>query len=95
MFTVLLSYYAGEYAGFNEDQPTCRDNGKAVVIQQLKDKFGYRRLVHIGDGVTDLEACPPAVSLSPVFFTSIELDLICSGFCCCCMLLLMLFLLMP
>jgi len=55
--------YAGEYAGFNEDQPTCRDNGKAVVIQQLKDQFGYRRLVHIGDGVTDLEACPPAVSL--------------------------------
>ena len=53
----------GEYMGFDEEQPTCRDNGKAVVIQQLKDKFGYRRLVHIGDGVTDLEACPPAVRL--------------------------------
>jgi len=54
---------AGEYIGFDEEQPTCRDNGKAVVIQQLKDKFGYHRLVHIGDGVTDLEACPPAVRL--------------------------------
>ena len=53
----------GEYIGFDEEQPTCCDNGKAVVIQQLKDKFGYRRLVHIGDGVTDLEACPPAVRL--------------------------------
>ena len=56
-------YYAtGEYVGFNKEQPTCSDNGKAVVIQHLKDEFGYRRLVHIGDGVTDLEACPPAVS---------------------------------
>ena len=32
------------------------------MIQLLKDKHGYKNLVHIGDGATDLEACPPAVS---------------------------------
>jgi len=26
----------------------------------LKQKFGYTKLFMIGDGITDLEACPPA-----------------------------------
>jgi phosphoserine phosphatase len=56
----LLFYYNGDYAGFDERQATCEGDGKSMVIKQLKTKFGYRQLVHIGDGVTDLEACPPA-----------------------------------
>ena len=31
------------------------------MIQLLKDRGSYRRLVHIGDGATDMEAWPPAV----------------------------------
>ena len=30
------------------------------MIQSLKEKHGFRKLVMIGDGATDLEACPPA-----------------------------------
>jgi 2-hydroxy-3-keto-5-methylthiopentenyl-1-phosphate phosphatase len=58
-----IFYCQGNYAGFDEKQPTCNDNGKATVIQLLKDRHGYKRLIHIGDGVTDLDACPPAVRL--------------------------------
>ncbi|XP_060062955.1 phosphoserine phosphatase-like isoform X2 [Ylistrum balloti] len=56
----LKFYYHGDYAGFDEDQPTSESGGKKVVVQRLKDKFGYKNLVMIGDGATDMEACPPA-----------------------------------
>ena len=29
----------------------------------LKEKHGFKNVVMIGDGATDLEACPPAVSV--------------------------------
>lgn len=56
----LLFYFNGDFAGFDRSQPTCDGDGKARVILYLKKKYGYKRLVHIGDGATDLEACPPA-----------------------------------
>lgn len=56
----LRFFMNGEYAGFDETQPTSESGGKAAVIKRLKDKCGYRKLVMIGDGATDLEACPPA-----------------------------------
>jgi phosphoserine phosphatase len=34
-----------------------------VVAGLLKEKHGYKRLVMVGDGATDMEACPPAVSM--------------------------------
>lgn len=33
------------------------------MAQILKETRGYKNLVFIGDGATDLEASPPAVSL--------------------------------
>ncbi|KAK9874831.1 hypothetical protein WA026_005645 [Henosepilachna vigintioctopunctata] len=53
-------FFEGDYAGFDETQPTSRSGGKAEVIRLLKEKYGYQNLVMIGDGATDLEACPPA-----------------------------------
>lgn len=50
----------GSYSGFDEEQPTSSSGGKAIVIQKLKDSFGYSTVIMVGDGVTDLEACPPA-----------------------------------
>lgn len=55
-------HLTGSYAGFDESQLTCRQDGKARVIQHLKDKFGYETVVMVGDGATDLAARPPAVS---------------------------------
>ncbi|KAL1489653.1 hypothetical protein ABEB36_013597 [Hypothenemus hampei] len=56
----LKFYFTGEYAGFDTEQPTSQSGGKGVVIKQLKEKRGYKNLILIGDGVTDLEASPPA-----------------------------------
>uniref|UniRef100_S4NZL8 Phosphoserine phosphatase n=4 Tax=Pararge aegeria TaxID=116150 RepID=S4NZL8_9NEOP len=56
----LKFYFNGEYAGFDENEPTSRSGGKGLVIRRLKELHGYQRLVMIGDGATDAEACPPA-----------------------------------
>lgn len=50
----------GGYIGFSNDEPTSESYGKARVVQRLKNEFGYKTLVMIGDGMTDLEAYPPA-----------------------------------
>lgn len=50
----------GAYVGFDEDAFTSRSGGKAAALQHLKDHFGYSPLIMVGDGVTDLEARPPA-----------------------------------
>ncbi|XP_060865924.1 phosphoserine phosphatase [Metopolophium dirhodum] len=56
----LKFFLNGDYAGFDEKEPTSKNGGKAEVIQMLKEKYGYTKLFMIGDGITDLEACPPA-----------------------------------
>ncbi|XP_026290263.1 phosphoserine phosphatase [Frankliniella occidentalis] len=56
----LKFYYNGEYAGFDEDEPTSRQGGKGDVIKMLKKTHRYNSIILIGDGATDLEACPPA-----------------------------------
>ena len=53
----------GSYAGFDTEQPTSAAGGKPKVAQLLKDTKGYKNLVFIGDGATDAEASPPAVSI--------------------------------
>lgn len=54
---------SGEFAGYDETQPTAESGGKGRVICMLKEKYGFEKVVMIGDGATDLEACPPAVSI--------------------------------
>ncbi|KAL1132058.1 hypothetical protein AAG570_010016 [Ranatra chinensis] len=56
----LKFYFNGEYAGFDDSEPTSKSGGKGRVIGELKNKYGYSNLVMIGDGMTDLEAYPPA-----------------------------------
>lgn len=54
----------GFYTGFDGTRITsdsgCDCFGKAVVCRKLKDEKGYKNLVMIGDGVTDLEASTQA-----------------------------------
>lgn len=56
----LKFFLNGDYAGFDEKEPTSKNGGKAEVISVLKGKYNYTKLFMIGDGITDLEACPPA-----------------------------------
>lgn len=51
----------GEYIGFDEQELTSESGGKAKVIELLKKSHGYKNVVMVGDGATDLETCPPAV----------------------------------
>jgi len=50
----------GRFAGFDESEPTSDSGGKTRVVKLLKAKYGYKRLVMIGDGATDLETYPTA-----------------------------------
>ncbi|KAK8378026.1 hypothetical protein O3P69_018750 [Scylla paramamosain] len=56
----LKFFFDGDYGGFDESQLTSRTGGKAEVVSYLKQQEGYTRLVMVGDGITDLEAYPPA-----------------------------------
>jgi len=52
----LLFNEDGSYAGFDEEEMTSDSGGKGRAIEYLKNKFGYQRLIMIGDGATDMEA---------------------------------------
>eukprot|EP01018_Ginkgo_biloba_P014779 Gb_23485 [translate_table: standard] len=52
----LLFGSAGEFVGFDTEEPTSRSGGKAIAVEQIKKKYGYKTLVMVGDGATDLEA---------------------------------------
>lgn len=57
---LLFVLFLGFYDGFDEDEFTSKTGGKALVIEELKNKYKYNTIVMIGDGITDAEACPPA-----------------------------------
>ena len=46
----------GSYAGFDEEEMTSDSGGKGRVIEHLKNKYHYQRMIMIGDGATDMEA---------------------------------------
>ncbi|VDP11563.1 unnamed protein product [Soboliphyme baturini] len=53
-------YPVGRYIGIDHRRLTSLDNGKKLVLSLLKSRFRYKRLIMIGDGSNDLDACPPA-----------------------------------
>jgi len=59
-FKLHVLTFPGEYAGFDTEQPTSDTGGKKIVAETLR--ASSKKLVFIGDGMTDLEAFPPAVS---------------------------------
>ncbi|CAI5712679.1 unnamed protein product [Peronospora destructor] len=50
----------GNYSGFDDAELTSRDGGKAQAIEVIKRIHGYEKIAMVGDGVTDLQARPPA-----------------------------------
>lgn len=58
----LLFHYNGDYATFDTTQPTSRSGGKGDAISIIRRSKSGRtpKITMIGDGATDLEACPPA-----------------------------------
>ena len=58
----LLFDSQGNYSDFDTNIPTSRDGGKKTVVQHLIDVHGYRQVIMIGDGATDMQARPPAAA---------------------------------
>ncbi|XP_020689975.1 phosphoserine phosphatase, chloroplastic isoform X1 [Dendrobium catenatum] len=50
---------SGEFLGFDITEFTSRSGGKAVAVQHIRKVHGYKSLIMIGDGATDLEARMP------------------------------------
>ena len=50
----------GNYAGFDQNEPTSRSKGKPKALETIKNKKGYKTMIMVGDGATDAEAKPPA-----------------------------------
>jgi len=50
----------GDYAGFDANEPTSADQGKPKALTMIKEKFGYKTMIMVGDGATDAQARPPA-----------------------------------
>jgi len=46
----------GKYIGFNRTAPTSASGGKSEVLKSMQNQHGYRTMVMIGDGATDMEA---------------------------------------
>ncbi|TDH67296.1 hypothetical protein CCR75_000720 [Bremia lactucae] len=50
----------GNYSGFDDAELTSRDGGKAQAVRVIKRIHGFEKIAVVGDGVTDLQARPPA-----------------------------------
>jgi phosphoserine phosphatase len=46
----------GSFLGHDQEAETARSGGKAAVVSRLKAAHGYRMVVMVGDGATDMEA---------------------------------------
>jgi len=57
--TILFDESTGDYAGFDTKEFTSRAGGKASAIEHIKTTYGYKSVVMMGDGATDLEARRP------------------------------------
>lgn len=52
----LLFNADGSFKSHLDSEPTSRAGGKAKVVADLKAQFGYKTVVMVGDGATDMEA---------------------------------------
>lgn len=50
----------GSFVGFDPNALTSRSGGKRKVVEHLLETFSFNNVVVVGDGVTDMEARPPA-----------------------------------
>ncbi|GKV35521.1 hypothetical protein SLEP1_g43778 [Rubroshorea leprosula] len=69
----LLFGSSGEFLGFDANEPTSRSGGKATAVQHIQKVHGYKALVMIGDGATDLEARKPGGADIYVCYAGVQL----------------------
>lgn len=69
----LLFGSSGEFLGFDANEPTSRSGGKATAVEQIRKVHGYKTLVMIGDGATDLEARKPGGADMYICYAGVQL----------------------
>ncbi|KAM0910861.1 hypothetical protein ACQ4PT_013869 [Festuca glaucescens] len=69
----LLFGTSGESAGFDPTEPTSRSGGKAVAVQQIRQDRGYKTVIMIGDGATDLEARQPGGAVLFICYAGVQM----------------------
>ncbi|RAL39138.1 hypothetical protein DM860_011624 [Cuscuta australis] len=69
----LLFGTSGEFMGFDKNEPTSRSGGKAAAVRQIRKDHGYKSLVMIGDGATDLEARQPGGADLYICYAGVQL----------------------
>ncbi|KAJ9163527.1 hypothetical protein P3X46_023185 [Hevea brasiliensis] len=69
----LLFGSLGEFLGFDANEPTSRSGGKGTAVQQIRKVHGYKALVMIGDGATDLEARKPGGANLFICYAGVQL----------------------
>lgn len=57
--TILFDDKDGSYAGFDPEEFTSRSGGKAEAVVHIKENWGLKTIVMVGDGATDAEAKKP------------------------------------
>ena len=50
----------GSFKEFDATEPTSKDGGKEEALNTIIEKGSYKKVIMIGDGVTDMQAKPPA-----------------------------------
>jgi phosphoserine phosphatase len=58
--SMIFDEQSGAFIEFDSNQPTSRSGGKARALENIQKLHSYKCMIMIGDGATDLEACPPA-----------------------------------
>eukprot|EP00252_Welwitschia_mirabilis_P008350 TRINITY_DN20155_c0_g1_i1.p1 TRINITY_DN20155_c0_g1~~TRINITY_DN20155_c0_g1_i1.p1 ORF type:complete len:309 (+),score=61.36 TRINITY_DN20155_c0_g1_i1:104-1030(+) len=61
------------YLGYDPGEPTSRSGGKATAVAKIKKEHGYKTLVMVGDGATDLEAKQPGGADAFICYGGIQL----------------------
>ncbi|XP_071731548.1 phosphoserine phosphatase, chloroplastic [Rutidosis leptorrhynchoides] len=64
---------SGEFAGFDVNEPTSRSGGKPTAVELLRKAHGYKTVVMIGDGATDLEARKPGCADMFICYGGVQL----------------------
>ncbi|KAJ4961866.1 hypothetical protein NE237_021776 [Protea cynaroides] len=69
----LLFGSSGEFLGFDRNEPTSKSGGKATAVQHIREAHGYKALIMIGDGATDLEARKPGAADLFICYAGVQL----------------------
>jgi len=72
----------GNYAGFDPEEETSADMGKPKAVKKIRSEHGYKTVVMVGDGATDMQAKTPGAADSFIGYGGVAVrDAVRDGAC--------------